>query len=162
MPNERCRTEGDLVSRLLDPPAKIDVVAGLVVLWIESTDAFKRPAVPRHVTAGNVFGDGVRQEDMTRSARRGGDAGLHPIPRRRRNIRSTYSRIFAAQERAQEIIEPIRIGHAVRVGVRENFAFCDGRAVVSSVTQTVIGLVEVTDVRKAGGNFARLVSRSIV
>src|SRR6267378_1854469 len=140
MPHQRCGTEGDLVSGLLDSPAKIDVVAGPVILWIESADAFKRPAVPRHITAWNVFGHGVRQKNVTRSARRGGDASLHPIPRRRRNIRTADPRIITAQKRAQEIIEPIRIGHAVRVSISENFASCDGSTVVWSVTQTVIGL----------------------
>src|SRR5437016_12896485 len=100
MPNERCRTKSDLVSGLLDPPAKIDVGASLVILWIESTDVLKRPAIPSHITTRNVFGHRICQEDMTRSAGCGGDAGLHPIARRRGNIRTTDPRIVSAQERA--------------------------------------------------------------
>src|SRR5204863_6922886 len=100
MPNERCRTKSDLESCLLDPPAKIDVVPSLVILSIESTNVLKRPAIPGHIATRNVFGHGVRQKDMARSAGRGGYAGLHPIARWRRNIRATDPRIIPAQERA--------------------------------------------------------------
>ena len=98
MPDDRGRTEGDVVACLLHAPAKIDVVAGLAIFRIEAADAFESPAIPGHVTTGNMFRDGVGEENVARPARRGGDAGLHPIfapaakrsaRRRRHNRRST-------------------------------------------------------------------------
>src|SRR5205085_6994242 len=100
MPDDGRGTEGDLVSGLLDAPAKIDVVAGLVILGIEAADTFKDPAIPRHVAAGDVLGHGVGKEHMTRPAGSGRDTRLHPILRGRRNIRSPNARVIATQKRA--------------------------------------------------------------
>ncbi len=133
MPDQRRRAERNLMPGLLDPPAEINVIPGLVIFRIEPTDAFKRPAIPGHVAPWNVFGHDVRQQDVTRPAGSGGDAGLHPVSRRRRNIWAPHPGKIAAQKRAQEVIEPIRIGHAVGVGVGENFAFRDGSTVVPGV-----------------------------
>ena len=79
MPDDRRRTEGDLVAGLLNAPAEIDVVARFAILDVEAADCFESPPIPRHVTAGDVFGDCVSEQDVARTARRGGDARLHPI-----------------------------------------------------------------------------------
>src|SRR4030088_2065989 len=81
MPDNRRGTEGDLVAGLLDAPAKIDVVARLVIFGVEAADAFKNPAIPRHVAAGNVLGHGVGKKDVARPAGRRRHASLHPILR---------------------------------------------------------------------------------
>src|SRR6478752_1023819 len=112
MPDDRRRAEGDGMAGLLNAPAEIHVVARLVVLGIEATDVFKSPAIPGHVTAGDMLGDGVGEEDVARAAGRGRDTGLDPVLRRRRNVWSPYPGVIAAQERADQIIEPIGIGHA--------------------------------------------------
>ena len=158
----RGRTEGDRVAGLLDAPAKIDVVAGLVIFGIEPADAFEGPAIPGHVTPGNVLGDCVREKHVARPARRGGDAGLHPVLRRRRNVGPPYPGVIAAQKRAHQIIEPIRVRHAVGVGVGKDFAFREGGAVVPGVAQAVIGLVNVANIREAGGDLARVIGRAVV
>src|SRR5205085_2632983 len=100
MPDDRRGTEGNGVTRLLDSPAKIDVVAGLMIFGIEPADVFKGPAIPRHVTTRNVFRDRVREQDVARPAGRGSDAGLHPVSGRRRNVRSADPGVIAAQKRA--------------------------------------------------------------
>ena len=162
MPDDGGRAEGDRVSGLLDAPAKIDVVTGLVIFGVEPTDVFEGPPIPGHVTTGNVFGHGVGEQDVARPAGRGGDAGLHPVLRRRRNVRATYPGVIAAEQRAQQIIEPIRIGHAVGIGVGKDFSFRDGGAVVASVTQSVIGLVNVANTREAGADLARVIGRAVI
>ena len=101
MPDDRGGTEGDGVSRLLNAPAKIDVVASLMILGIETADAFERPAIPRHVTTGNMFRDRVREQNVARAPGRRGNASLDPMLRRRRNVRAAYPGVFAARERAQ-------------------------------------------------------------
>ena len=94
---------------------------------------------------GNVLRDRVGEEHVARSAGRRRDTGLDPVFRRRRNVRPADPRIIAAHERADQIIEPVRIGHAVGVGVGEHFAFGRGRAGVARVTQAVIVLPDVAD-----------------
>ena len=100
MPNNRGRTKRDDATALLQTPAKIDIVAGLVIFGIEAADIFERPAVKRHVTSRNVLGDNVRKQHVRRSAGRAGHASLDPIFRRRRHIRSADARVIAANERA--------------------------------------------------------------
>src|SRR6266498_5673338 len=55
VPDERARGEGDPVARLLQPPAHVDVVAGLAVLRVEAVDRFQRLAPERHVAARDVL-----------------------------------------------------------------------------------------------------------
>src|ERR1043166_4947526 len=100
MPDDRGGTESNRVSGLLHAPAKIHVVSRRVILRIEPTDIFESPAIPRHVTTRNVLRDRVGKQDMARSAGRGGEACLNPVLRGRRNVRSPYSRVIAAQKRA--------------------------------------------------------------
>ena len=59
VPHDRGRAKSNDATCLLKSPAKIDIVAGLVVFGIEATDVFKRPPIERHVTTRNVLGDYV-------------------------------------------------------------------------------------------------------
>ena len=71
VPDDRGRAKPDHAAGLLEPPAKIDIVAGRMIFGVEAADIFKRPSVERHVTTGNVFRDGVGKQNMARSAGRG-------------------------------------------------------------------------------------------
>src|SRR6266513_1712782 len=64
MPDNRGGTKGDDEARLLQAPAKIDIVAGFMILGIETADLFEGPAIKRHVTAGNVFRFGIGQQNV--------------------------------------------------------------------------------------------------
>ena len=150
MPDDCGGAEGNLVTGLLHAPAKIHVVAGLVILVVESADAFKSPAIPGHVTTGNVFCDRVGQEDMARPTGGRGDTRLHPILGRRRNVRATHSCELSAQQGADQVIEPILVRHAVGIGVGENLPIGGGGAGITGVAETVISLPDVTDVGKTG------------
>ena len=145
MPDDRGRTKGDDVAFLLQAPAKIDVVARLAILDIETADRVERPAIEGHVTTWNVLRDRVGEEHVARAAGCRRDAGLDPVFRRRRNVRPADPSVIAADERADEIIEPVGIRHAVGVGVGEHFALGCGRAGVARVTQAVILLPDVAD-----------------
>ena len=96
MPHDRGRAEGDDVAFLLQAPAKIHVVAGLAILDVEPADAFERPAIKRHVTTGDVFRHRIGEQNVARPAGRGRDTGLHPIFRRRRNVRPADAGVIAA------------------------------------------------------------------
>ena len=163
MPDDRGRTEGDHVAGLLQAPAKIDVVAGLVIFEIEAADVFEGPAIEGHVTAGNVLGDGVGEQHVARSARRGGDAGLDPVLRRRRNVRSADARVVAAEERADQIVEPVRDPPCSRSRCRRGLRPWPRRApVLRAWLRPWFVLVDVADVRKAGRDLGRVIGRSVV
>ena len=93
---------------------------------------------------------------------RGGDTGLHPIFRRRRDVRTAHARVIAAHERADQIVEPVRIGHAVGVGVGEHFALGRGRAGVARVAQAVVVLPDVANVRKTRRDLRRVIGRAVI
>ncbi len=162
MPDDRGRTKRDDVAFLLQAPAEIDVVARLAIFDIEAADRVERPAIEGHVTTWNVLRDRVGEQHVARSAGRRRDAGLDPVFRRRRNVRPTDPGVVAAEERADEIIEPVGIGHAVGVGVGEHFALGRGRTGVARVTKPVVLLPDVADLRKARGDLRRVIGRAVV
>ena len=59
MPDDRSGTKSDDAAGLLQAPAKVDIVASLVILRIKAADLFEGPTTKGHVTAWNVFGDRV-------------------------------------------------------------------------------------------------------
>src|SRR5207249_7612338 len=132
--NNRSWTESNDASSLLDSPAKIDVVSGLAIFGIEAAGIFKRPTVKSHVTTGNMLGDYVSKENMARTAGCRSNACLNPILCRRCYVRSADSCVVAAYKRADQIIQPIHVCHAVRIGVGEHFASGSGGPSVASVT----------------------------
>src|SRR5574338_1281637 len=127
MPDDRGWAERDNSASLLNAPAEIDVVAGLAIFGIEPAYTFEGPTVKSHITTGNMLGDGVREQHMIRPARRGSDARLDPVLCGRRDVRSANTGIIATEERANQVIQPIGIGHAVRIGIGEDIAFGSGR-----------------------------------
>ena len=157
MPDNRGRAKRDDVAFLLQTPAEIDVVSGLAILDVEAADGIKGPAIKGHVTTGNVLGHGVGQQNVARSARRRRHAGLHPIFRRRRNVGAAHARVVAAEKRADQIIQPVGIGHAVGVGVGQNLTFGGSGPGVACIAQAVIILADIADVGKTGGDFRSVI-----
>src|SRR4051794_15625225 len=134
MPHDRGRTKRDYPTILLNSPAKIDVITGLAIFGIEPSHSFEGPAVKRHVTTGNVLRDSVRKQNMVWSAWRPSNARLNPILRRRRDVWSAYSGVIATDKRANKVVQPIDVGHAVGIGVGKNFAVGSSRTGVAGVT----------------------------
>src|SRR5436190_248538 len=134
MPNDGGRAERDYPSSLLNSPAEIHVVAGLAVFRIESTYTFEGPTVKRHVTTGNMLGDCVRKQNMVWSARRCSNAGLNPILCRWRDVRSSYSGVIATDKRANQVVQPIGVCHAVRIGVGQHLALGSSHPGIAGVT----------------------------
>src|SRR5437870_2160878 len=91
VPDDCGWTESNHPSSLLDSPAKIDIVPRFMVFGIEAAHAFKRPAIKRHVTAGNVLGNCIRKQDMTRTAGCRCNTRLNPILCRWCNVRDRKS-----------------------------------------------------------------------
>ncbi len=77
MPHDRRRAEPQCPTALPQPPAHIDVIPGGAISGIESADGFKRGLAHRYVTAWNMIGFLVGQEDMDWIARRVGDTIGH-------------------------------------------------------------------------------------
>ena len=134
MPDDRGWAECDNPSGLLNSPAEIDVVSRLAIFRIEPADALERPAVKRHITSGNMLGDGIGEQNMIGTARRRRNARLNPISCRRRDVWSAHSGVVAAHECPNQVVEPIDIRHAVRIGIRQHFAFGGGGPRVAGVT----------------------------
>src|SRR5512132_457463 len=134
MPDDRGRTERDDPSSLLNSPAKIDVVAGFAIFGIEPAYTFEGPTVKRHVTTGNMLSHRIRKQNMVWSARRSSNARLNPILCRRRDVWSPYSGVIATNKRANHVVQPIDVCHAVGIGVGQHFALGSSRAGVAGVT----------------------------
>src|ERR1043166_9288152 len=134
VPHDCSRAESDDPASLLNSPAKIDVVPSFAIFGVEAARAFKCPSIKSHVTARNVLGDCVGKQNMTWTARRCRNARLNSILCRRRNVRSADSGAIAANKRADQVIQPIHVCHAVRIGVGEDFAFGSGGTSVTGVT----------------------------
>src|SRR5215472_11377963 len=134
MPNDCGWTEGNYPPSLLNSPAEIHVVAGLPIFGIESADAFESPTVKCHVTTGNMLCDRVGKQNMVWSPWRRSNAGLNPILCWRRDVWSTDSGVIAADKRANQVIQPIGVCHAVGIGVGQHFALRSSRAGVAGVT----------------------------
>jgi hypothetical protein len=146
VPDDGRGAEGDDVARLLEAPAEVHVVAGLAVIGIEAADEIERPAMECHVAAGDVLGHHVGEQHVARSARCGSDARLDPVLRRRRDVRPAHAGVFARQQRAHEIIEPVGVGHAVAVRVGDDLARARGGAGVARVAQAHVFLPEVDEI----------------
>ena len=162
MPNDRRWTEGNDRTGLLKSPAKIDVIACFAVFRIKTAHAFKGPTIERHVTARNMLGDYIGKQHMARSARCRCNAGLNPIFGRRRNIWATDSGIVATQQSTDEVVQPICINHAVRVGVSENFTLRCGGAGIPSVAQALIVLRDVAHPWELRRDVRCIICRAII
>src|SRR5262249_16617062 len=134
MPNDCGRTERDYPAALLNSPAEIHVVACLAIFGIEPAHSFEGPTVKRHVTPGNMLRDSVGKQNMVWSARRRCDAGLNPILCRRRDVWPAYSGVIAANKRANQVVQPINVRHAVGIGVGQYFALGSSCPGVAGVT----------------------------
>src|SRR5262249_51418734 len=100
MPNDRRWTERDYPSSLLNSPAEIHVVASLSIFGTETAYTFEGPTIKRHVTTGNVLGDGIRKQNMVWASRRRSNTRLNPALCRRRDIWSADSSVIATDKRA--------------------------------------------------------------
>src|SRR5205823_4411680 len=94
VPDNRSGTESDDAARLLQAPAKIDIVSGFMIFGIETAALFEGPAIKGHVTAGNVFGDRVGQQNVARPAGRGRHASLNRVLRRRTHVRPAHAGVM--------------------------------------------------------------------
>ena len=133
MPDDSGRTERDYPSSLLNSPAEIHVVAGLAIFGIEPAYTFEGPTVKRHVTTGNMLGHCIGKQNMVWSAGRRSNARLNPILCRRRDVWSAYSGVIATDKRANQVVQPIGIRHAVGIGVGQHFALGSSRPGVAGV-----------------------------
>ncbi len=162
VPDDGGGAEGDDAAALLEAPAEVHIVAGLAVFVVEAADLVERPTVESHVAAGNVLGDDIGEEHMARTAGGRGHTGLHPIFRRRRDVRAADAREVAAEKRADQVIEPVGIGHAVAVCVNDDLAGGGVGADIAGETEAFVFLADIFDPRVAGRDLLRVVGRAVV
>ena len=92
VPDHRAGCERDPVALVLEPPAKIDVVAGSSKLRVEPVDRFQDLAAKRHVAARDVLGRLVVDEHVRRLAGRRRHAGARSQPPAGRHVRPADGR----------------------------------------------------------------------
>jgi len=81
-----------------------------------------------------MLGDRIRKQNMVWSAWRRSNARLNPILCRRRDVRPTHSGVITADKRANQVVQPFGIRHAVGIGVGQHFALSSSRPGVAGVT----------------------------
>src|SRR6185369_7072049 len=70
MPNKTGTAESQLVTKLLQPPADVDIIPGFSEDWVKPIDLLKSPLVEGHVATWNMIRLTIRQHDVRRSAGR--------------------------------------------------------------------------------------------
>src|SRR4029078_9630579 len=108
---DRAGTEGDHAALALQAPAKIHVVTGFKVFRIKSADALEGTAMKGHVAPRHVLGHDIAEQHVAWPTRRRGHGSLNPVRRGRRNIWSANTRIVAAEQSFNEVIQPVGLGH---------------------------------------------------
>ena len=162
MPDDRRWAECNDLALLLEAPAEVDVVAGLAVLGVEATDLVEGPAVESHVAAGDVLCHHVGEEHVAGAAGCGRHAGLLPVLGRRGDIGAADTRVVPGEEGADQIVEPVGIGHAVAVGVGEDLTGGVGRSDIAGDAQAHVRLVDRIHPRVVGDDLPGVVSRAVV
>ena len=162
VPDDGGGTEGDDLTLLLEAPAEVDIIPGFAVLGVEAADLVKGPLVEGHVASGNVLGHHVREQDMAGTSGGRGDAGLMPVLCWRRDVRSADARVVAREERPDQVIEPVRVGHAVAVGVGNDLAGGVGGADITRDAESHVRLMDCPHPRVMGDDLARVVLGPVV
>ena len=67
MPHKTRGAEPDQVSRLLQAPAQIHIVARFAKNGVKAIDIHEGPFVKSHIAARNVFGLSIGEHDMSRT-----------------------------------------------------------------------------------------------
>src|SRR5262249_18678846 len=131
MPDHRGRRKTDGPAFFLNSPANIYVVAGSVKNRIKSADLIEARLPKCHIASGYMFGNGVCQQYVHRTAwgscytlRDGRITG-------RREIGTSNHRMRGMLESAAEIIQPVAIGVRVIIYICDDFAARRFRAGVS-------------------------------
>ena len=162
MPDHGGGAEADHVAALHQPPADIDVVARLAVFGIEAADLVQRPFVIGHVAARHVLGNRVGQQHVAGRAGRRADRRLNPVGRGRRNIRAAHRGEIGGEQRVDQEVEPVAVGHAVRIGEGDDLALRRGDADVARGAEALVDLHDVPHAREILHDFLRVVLRAVV
>ena len=161
VPDERPRREGDQEPLVLEPPADVHIVAGLAKLGIEPVDRLEGLTAEGHVAAGDVLGDLVAHQDVRRLPRRGRDAGGQPAVLGRQ-VRPPHRRRPAPHELMDQMDQPVRVGHAVGIGVGDHGTRGASQPGVSRDTQAVMRLMDGPDRRESREDLPGIVGRAII
>jgi hypothetical protein len=163
MPHKSRRREAEGVALLLEPPADIDIIACLPKNRVEPADLFECPFIEGHVAAGNVFGYAIGEHHVRGAARRDHDRSGDPGIFRRQKIVTADAGEFAVEQAAHEIVEPVFVRAAVRVGKRNDFApsrcnsgvACDRKALVFVVAK-------VPEITEASADLLGAIGRTVI
>ena len=162
VPDDRRRAECDHAPRLLKPPAKIHIVARLAVFGVEPAYKVERPTVECHIAAGNVLRHDIREQNMARTARRRRHTSLHPVFRRGRNVRSPHPGEVAAEQRPDQVVEPVGVRHAIAVGINNHIARSLAGANIARVAEPLVFLTDVADPRMPLRDLLRVVGGPVI
>ena len=162
MPDDCSGTEPDRVTRVLKPPADVDIVAGGAVDWIEPAELLQHVAAERHVAARDVLGDFVADQHMGRTAGRDRDGGRDQIVLGRREIRSAARGQIPGFHLGDEVGQPVGVGDAVAVGVDHDLAGCRLGPDIAGGAQSLIGLTYDAAILVILGDLEGSVARAVI
>src|SRR5262249_14948387 len=75
MPDHRRRRKADLITGFLQTPAEVHIIACCPIFRVDPFDLLERRFKKGHVAAGNMLGDLIGDQHMSRLARRYRDPG---------------------------------------------------------------------------------------
>src|SRR5262249_52781668 len=115
-------SEADGPASFLQSPTYVNVVTSDAESRIKTPDGHQLFAAVRHIAAGNVLGDFVRQQHVNRSARRICHAVSDRAIAGRREIGTSNADMLSSQKGSGQISQPVRIRISVVVDVGNDFA----------------------------------------
>src|SRR5262245_5148211 len=115
MPNKAGRTEPDFVTRLLQAPADVDVVACLAEYRVEASDFDERPFEKGHIAAGDMFRLTIREHYVRGPAWRSRDGGSNNRVIGRKQVRPADSCRIAVEQVSNQVVKPVLVCATIRV-----------------------------------------------
>ena len=122
VPNDRRRTEPNLIARVHQPPANIHVISRHPKDRVESSDVFESRLAKRHIATGDVLSELIVQHHLRRPSGRSIYALGHPIVLRWNNIGATNTRDVEFHKRDSKGSEPVRVRLYVRVKISHDLS----------------------------------------
>ncbi len=152
VPDEGAGNEGQLPAILQQPPAKIDIITGGFELGFESAHRLEGLAANNEVAPREVFGPQVVQQDVGGGAGRRSHHRLLPPVRFGREIGAARGTDFRVSEGTRDPEQPVPIRLAIVIGVGDQFTAGQVGAAVAGERKPGVLLVDITCLRKAGGD----------
>src|SRR5215470_2001163 len=145
MPDHSRRAKANRPPPILQSPTQIDVISRGAKTGVKAVDREERLFAVRHVTARNVLGDLVREQNVERITRRRGDAFSDEPVAGWRQIGTTDANMRRTVKGHRKISQPIAVGEGVVIEISDDVAIARGKADVAGGGEPLVWLVYQTN-----------------